>query len=295
MTQTGVLVPAHQPVPLRHLRRRRTSRPAPTTFGGKTRRRPARAVGAARAGCPATRPSTATRSTLADEAEAAGHGARGLRRRPAEAGRAAVRRRGPGRRGELAARASRCGAPTCSAPPPRATSTSSSTCSAPTTRVTGAEAAPEQRPKDVVWRDEAPEGKLDLLMTIDFRMTSSTLLSDVVLPAATWYEKHDINTTDMHPFIHSFNPAIAPPWQSKTDWDAFEAIADKRSASWPSTTSAPARRGRQAAVARHPRGDGQRARRRPGLEAPASASRSRADDAEARRGRARLRRDRTRR
>ena len=25
--------------------------------------------------------------------------------------------------------------------------------------------------------------------------------------------------------IHSFNPAIAPPWQSKTDWDAFVAIA----------------------------------------------------------------------
>jgi nitrate reductase alpha subunit len=62
-------------------------------------------------------------------------------------------------------------------------------------------------------------------MTIDFRMTSSTILSDVILPAATWYEKHDLNTTDMHPFIHSFNPAIAPPWQTKTDWEAWKAIA----------------------------------------------------------------------
>ena len=89
-----------------------------------------------------------------------------------------------------------------------------------------AEQAPEsKRPRDVVWREQIPEGKLDLLMTIDFRMTSSTILSDVVLPAATWYEKHDINTTDMHPFIHSFNPAISPPWQSKTDWDAFKEIA----------------------------------------------------------------------
>ena len=42
-----------------------------------------------------------------------------------------------------------------------------------------------------------------------------------MLPAATWYEKHDISTTDMHPFIHAFNPAIAPPWQTKTDWDMF--------------------------------------------------------------------------
>lgn len=79
-----------------------------------------------------------------------------------------------------------------------------------------------QRPVDVTWRDEAPEGKLDLLMTIDFRQTSTTIFSDVVLPAATWYEKHDLNTTDMHPFVHSFNPAIAPPWQTRTDWDAWQ-------------------------------------------------------------------------
>jgi nitrate reductase alpha subunit len=56
-------------------------------------------------------------------------------------------------------------------------------------------------------------------------MTSSTIYSDVVLPAATWYEKHDLNSTDMHPFVHSFNPAISPPWQTRTDWDAFMAIA----------------------------------------------------------------------
>ncbi len=92
--------------------------------------------------------------------------------------------------------------------------------------VTAAETPEHLRPKDIVWREKAPEGKLDLLLTLDFRMTSSTVFSDVVLPAATWYEKHDINTTDMHPFIHSFNPAIAPPWQSKTDWDAFREIAE---------------------------------------------------------------------
>ena len=82
-----------------------------------------------------------------------------------------------------------------------------------------------QRPVEVTWRDQAPEGKLDLLMTIDFRQTSTTIFSDVVLPAATWYEKHDLNTTDMHPFVHSFNPAIAPPWQTRTDWDAWQTIA----------------------------------------------------------------------
>jgi nitrate reductase alpha subunit len=93
--------------------------------------------------------------------------------------------------------------------------------------VKATEAGPEHRPQGIEWPEQAGEGKLDLLFTLDFRMTSSTLFSDVVLPAATWYEKHDINTTDMHPFVHSFNPAIAPPWQSKSDWETWKGIAKK--------------------------------------------------------------------
>ena len=58
-------------------------------------------------------------------------------------------------------------------------------------------------------------------------MTSTGLLSDVVLPAATWYEKDDLSSTDMHPFVHAFTPAIAPPWQARTDYDTFLAIADR--------------------------------------------------------------------
>ncbi|MFK4145396.1 nitrate reductase subunit alpha [Streptomyces sp. NPDC004065] len=91
--------------------------------------------------------------------------------------------------------------------------------------VNAAEAPPAARPRDVVWREEAPTGKLDLLLTLDFRMTSTTVFSDVVLPAATWYEKHDLSSTDMHPYVHAFNPAIAPPWQTRTDWDSFTTLA----------------------------------------------------------------------
>ncbi|MEV8436096.1 nitrate reductase subunit alpha [Actinosynnema sp. NPDC051121] len=86
------------------------------------------------------------------------------------------------------------------------------------------------RPQEVTWRDEAPVGKLDLLLSLDFRMTSTTLFSDVVLPAATWYEKHDLSSTDMHPYVHAFSPAISPPWETKTDFEAFHRIA--RGFSW---------------------------------------------------------------
>ncbi|WP_099040204.1 nitrate reductase subunit alpha [Mycobacterium neglectum] len=81
------------------------------------------------------------------------------------------------------------------------------------------------RPNDVAWSDDIPEGKLDLMMSIDFRMTSTTLLSDVVLPAATWYEKYDLSSTDMHPYVHAFNAAVDPPWEAHSDFEAFAAVA----------------------------------------------------------------------
>ena len=84
----------------------------------------------------------------------------------------------------------------------------------------------ELRPKDVEWVDDAPQGKLDLLVSLDFRMTSTGLYSDILLPAATWYEKYDLSSTDMHPFIHAFNAAINPPWQAKSDYDTFNLMAE---------------------------------------------------------------------
>ena len=82
----------------------------------------------------------------------------------------------------------------------------------------------EERPQDITWREDAPEGKLDLLVSIDFRMTSTGLFGDVLLPAATWYEKHDLSSTDMHPFVHAFTPAIDPPWETRSDYDIFQAL-----------------------------------------------------------------------
>ncbi len=84
-----------------------------------------------------------------------------------------------------------------------------------------------QRPVDVKWREQAPQGKLDLLVTIDFRMSTTALYSDVVLPTATWYEKNDLNTSDMHPFIHPLSTAVDPAWQAKSDWEIFKGIAKK--------------------------------------------------------------------
>jgi nitrate reductase alpha subunit len=84
-----------------------------------------------------------------------------------------------------------------------------------------------EKPIEVTWRDPAPEGKLDLLVTLDFRMSTTCLYSDVVLPTATWYEKNDLNTSDMHPFIHPLSAAVDPVWQSRSDWEIYKGLAKK--------------------------------------------------------------------
>ncbi|MCC5987885.1 MAG: nitrate reductase subunit alpha [Pararhodobacter sp.] len=84
-----------------------------------------------------------------------------------------------------------------------------------------------QKPVEAKWHDEAPEGKLDLLVTIDFRMSTTAVYADIVLPTASWYEKDDLNTSDMHPFIHPLQAAVDPAYESKSDWEIFKAIARK--------------------------------------------------------------------
>jgi nitrate reductase alpha subunit len=45
------------------------------------------------------------------------------------------------------------------------------------------------------------------------------------LPTATWYEKNDLNTSDMHPFIHPLSTAVDPAWQSRSDWEIYKGFA----------------------------------------------------------------------
>ncbi|SDU03259.1 nitrate reductase subunit alpha [Halopseudomonas salegens] len=83
------------------------------------------------------------------------------------------------------------------------------------------------KPTEADWVEEGAIGKIDLVTTLDFRMSSTCVYSDIVLPTATWYEKDDMNTSDMHPFIHPLSAAIDPAWESRSDWDIYKSIARK--------------------------------------------------------------------
>ncbi len=70
------------------------------------------------------------------------------------------------------------------------------------------------KPEEIKWREADEAGKLDLLIDIDFRMASTGLYSDIVFPAATWYEKEDLSSTDMHPYVHVFQAAVDCAWEN---------------------------------------------------------------------------------
>jgi nitrate reductase alpha subunit len=72
---------------------------------------------------------------------------------------------------------------------------------------------------------ESPLGKIDLIVDINLRMNTTPTYSDVLLPAAHWYEKEDINTTELHSFVHPMGAAVSPNWESKTDWDNFKQLS----------------------------------------------------------------------
>ena len=55
-------------------------------------------------------------------------------------------------------------------------------------------------------------------------MSTTCLYSDIVLPTATWYEKNDLNTSDMHP-SSTRCPLRWTAWQAKSDWEIYKGFA----------------------------------------------------------------------
>jgi DMSO reductase family type II enzyme molybdopterin subunit len=70
--------------------------------------------------------------------------------------------------------------------------------------------------------------KLDLLVTVDFRMSNTARYSDYVLPAAGYYEKDDIAwSSGCAPYSHATTKAVNPVANSKTDWEFHCLILKK--------------------------------------------------------------------
>jgi DMSO reductase family type II enzyme molybdopterin subunit len=75
--------------------------------------------------------------------------------------------------------------------------------------------------------------KLRTVVTIDWRMTSTALQSDYVLPAAAWYERTEHKwVTPLMPFLHAGEKATSF-YEAKSDWEICARLAraiDERAA-----------------------------------------------------------------
>ncbi|MFQ5666091.1 MAG: molybdopterin-dependent oxidoreductase [Candidatus Binatia bacterium] len=70
--------------------------------------------------------------------------------------------------------------------------------------------------------------KLDLMVTVDYRMSSSALWSDYVLPAAFQYEKTGVKyAMGWIPWCHFTERAAAPLGEAKDEWEIFGLLAKK--------------------------------------------------------------------
>ncbi len=64
--------------------------------------------------------------------------------------------------------------------------------------------------------------ELDMMVTLDWRMSNTALYSDYVFPAAAWYEKDDITwATPLSPFSQVITRAAEPIAEAKADWEFF--------------------------------------------------------------------------
>ena len=69
--------------------------------------------------------------------------------------------------------------------------------------------------------------KLDLVVTTEIRMSTTALWSDILLPAASSYEKDDVPNwfTLLSPYMHITQAAVPPLDETKVEWDIHARLA----------------------------------------------------------------------
>jgi len=76
-------------------------------------------------------------------------------------------------------------------------------------------------------KDRCASGDIELVVTFDFQMTTSCQWSDVVFPAASWYENYDLTATILHPYLQLQQPAIAPLFDSRSALELARDLAKR--------------------------------------------------------------------
>jgi DMSO reductase family type II enzyme molybdopterin subunit len=69
--------------------------------------------------------------------------------------------------------------------------------------------------------------KLEMIITWEFRMSSSAMFSDIILPAAGWHEKAGVKFSQSYvPYICVGEKAVEPLYESKNEFDIMALLAE---------------------------------------------------------------------
>lgn len=69
------------------------------------------------------------------------------------------------------------------------------------------------------------EDNLEFYVAADCFLNDATEYADIILPSTHWFENNDIVSGYMHPYLLVEEQAIQPLFQSKSDWDIFQLLA----------------------------------------------------------------------
>jgi nitrate reductase alpha subunit len=104
---------------------------------------------------------------------------------------------------------------------------------------TGYESWAPPQPHPAVRREPGPFDPLDpdLVVDLTYHLGLPALFADVILPAATWYEKDDLNSSGRSGTLVAQTVVVPPLGASRSEWEIFALLADACGAAAPASFS----------------------------------------------------------
>ncbi len=76
-------------------------------------------------------------------------------------------------------------------------------------------------------RNAVETGDIECLVTMDFQKTLTVAESTVALPAASWYEKTELTTTPLHPYVQLQQRIVDPPGEAQEEIWILTELANR--------------------------------------------------------------------
>lgn len=76
-------------------------------------------------------------------------------------------------------------------------------------------------------RNAVDTGDIECLVCLDFQRTLTAANATVTFPCASWYEKTELTTTPLHPYVQLQQPIVEPPGEAREEIWIFTELANR--------------------------------------------------------------------